>query len=91
MPPSQPQLPNCSALPLSCSAGDRLAVIGPNGSGKSSLLRLLVGRDAHDTGTLTRNRGATVGWLSQDPALPEDLTVLQVVGERGRAREMAGG
>ncbi|KAL6746405.1 P-loop containing nucleoside triphosphate hydrolase protein [Haematococcus lacustris] len=68
-----------SSLTFSVVAGEKLAVVGPNGTGKSTLLKLVAGIETHDTGTLTRNKGATVGYLPQDPPLPQGATVLQAV------------
>jgi len=36
--------------------GDRIGLVGPNGAGKSSLVRLLVGLDEPDGGTIVRAR-----------------------------------
>jgi ATP-binding cassette subfamily F protein 3 len=59
----QPVLQNIS---FSVSAGDRIGLIGPNGSGKSTLMRLLVGLEQPDAGTITPTRpGLRVGYLSQ--------------------------
>ncbi|KAF5829440.1 P-loop containing nucleoside triphosphate hydrolase protein [Dunaliella salina] len=66
-------------LSFSVNAGDKLAVIGPNGSGKSSLLKLLYGLDKNDSGTLVRHKGANIGYLPQEPHLPEGATVLEAV------------
>src|SRR5581483_6637259 len=35
--------------------GDRIGLVGPNGAGKSSLVRLIVGRDEPDGGTIARD------------------------------------
>ena len=48
--------------------GDRIGVVGPNGAGKSSLVRLLVGRDEPDGGTIVRARDRRLGYLAQDAA-----------------------
>jgi ATP-binding cassette subfamily F protein 3 len=48
--------------------GDRIGVVGPNGAGKSTLIRLLVGRDQPDGGTIARTRGRKLGYLAQDAA-----------------------
>ena len=45
--------------------GDRIGVVGRNGDGKSSLLRLLAGRLAPDSGRVTRRGGVTLGMLDQ--------------------------
>ncbi len=60
--------------------GDRVGVVGINGAGKSTLLRVLAGVEKPDTGTVRYGSGVTVGYLEQNPDLP-DGTVGSVVGE----------
>jgi ATP-binding cassette subfamily F protein 3 len=48
--------------------GDRIGLVGPNGAGKSSLVRLLVGRDEPEGGTIVRARDRRIGYLAQDAA-----------------------
>nr|WP_323137505.1 ABC-F family ATP-binding cassette domain-containing protein [Streptomyces viridodiastaticus] len=51
---------------VTVKAGERLLITGPNGTGKSTLLTVLAGRLAPDTGQVTR-RGR-IGHLPQEPA-----------------------
>ena len=48
--------------------GDRIGLVGPNGAGKSSLVRLLVGLDEPDGGTIVRARDRPLAYLAQDAA-----------------------
>jgi ATP-binding cassette subfamily F protein 3 len=48
--------------------GDKIALVGPNGAGKSSLVRILVGQDQPDAGTIARARDSRYGYLAQDAA-----------------------
>lgn len=57
--------------------GERVGLIGRNGSGKTTLLRIIAGQEEPDGGTVTLAAGAELGYLSQDLALPDDLTVWQ--------------
>ncbi|MFP6656306.1 MAG: ATP-binding cassette domain-containing protein, partial [Myxococcota bacterium] len=54
---------------FSLQPGDRVGVLGVNGVGKSTLMRILAGRDAEYDGKLHIARGATVGYVSQEPEL----------------------
>jgi len=53
--------------------GDRIAFVGVNGAGKSTLLRMLadevVGDELPDAGLITRRRGLSVEYVSQEPRL----------------------
>jgi ATPase subunit of ABC transporter with duplicated ATPase domains len=68
--------------------GDKIGLVGPNGAGKSSLVRLLVGRDEPDGGTIVRAREARLGYLAQDAAERGPAT-LRAAFEKARARGAA--
>jgi ABC transport system ATP-binding/permease protein len=66
---------------LSFSAGseDRIGIVAVNGAGKSSLLDVLSGREQPDSGTITRRKGITIGYLRQLPELNEEIRVFDEV------------
>ena len=66
-------------ISLGVNSGTRIGVVGRNGGGKSTLLRVLLGVQAVDTGRVTRAGDATLGMLSQGDDLDPDATVRQVV------------
>ena len=66
-------------LNLSIAAADRVALIGANGSGKTTLLDILAGDTLPDTGSITRRRNTTVGYLKQEPGEFAGHTLLQEV------------
>ena len=45
---------------------DRIAVIGPNGCGKTTLFEIIFGNITADSGSVTRRRDTTIGYLEQD-------------------------
>ena len=61
--------------------GDRIALIGPNGVGKSTLMRMLSGVEAPDTGTRTDGHQVVTQYFAQDEAtrLDPTLTVYQTL------------
>ncbi len=70
------------------NARDRVGIVGANGTGKSTLLKILAGQLAPDSGTLTSMRGTRVGYLPQDILeMPQGSlidTVLAAVPNRDR-------
>ena len=67
-------------LSMTVADGQRVGVVGVNGTGKSTLLRVLAGKDVPDAGVVRRGRGTRIGFLDQEPELP-DGTVQEAVGE----------
>ena len=57
-----------SGLTLSVAAGDRIALVGPNGFGKTTLMDILAGETAPETGSISKRRNVTMGYLKQEPA-----------------------
>jgi ATP-binding cassette subfamily F protein uup len=64
---------------LGVAGGDRIGVVGRNGGGKSTLLRVLAGQQAVDSGRVARTSSATVGLLAQDDVLAPEHTVRDAV------------
>ncbi|MBY0400018.1 energy-dependent translational throttle protein EttA [Myxococcota bacterium] len=70
-----------SGASFSLAPGDRVGVLGVNGVGKSTLMRIIARRDREYEGQLVIARGATVGYVSQEPELEFDKTVRENVEE----------
>lgn len=68
-----------SGCTLNVAEGAKLGIIGLNGTGKSTLLRILAGREEPDGGSVTRFPNVQVSFLEQNPAMDDELTVLQQV------------
>ncbi|MBT3449843.1 MAG: energy-dependent translational throttle protein EttA [Bacteroidetes Order II. Incertae sedis bacterium] len=67
---------------LSFFYGAKIGVLGLNGAGKSSLMRIIAGLDTDYLGEIQSQKGITFGYLSQEPDLDPDATVLEMV-EKG--------
>jgi ABC-2 type transport system ATP-binding protein len=59
---------------LAARPGELVAVIGPNGAGKTTLLSILAGIQRPDDGSITV-APAGIGWVPQQPAVYNKLTV----------------
>src|SRR5438093_8153708 len=66
---------------LSFLPGAKIGVLGLNGAGKSTLLRIMAGEDQQFVGEAWPAEGISVGFLSQEPRLNPDKTVLGNVEE----------
>jgi zinc transport system ATP-binding protein len=75
---------------IDIAEGEILTLIGPNGAGKTTLVRVLLGLEKPDQGTVVRKPGLVVGYVPQrfavDRAIP--LTVARFI-ELGRRVEDA--
>ena len=67
--------------------GVKIGVVGVNGAGKSTLLRIMAGIDKDFSGEAWAAKGATVGYLPQEPQLDESLTVRGNVMEGVKAKQ----
>jgi ATP-binding cassette ChvD family protein len=68
-------------ISLSFFPGAKIGVLGLNGSGKSTLLRIMAGVDPDFDGEARPQPGIRIGFLPQEPELPEGQTVRQIVEE----------
>ena len=58
---------------------DKIGIIGANGSGKTTLLRVIAEMEEPDTGKVIRANGKTLAFLSQNPPIDEEATVLETI------------
>ncbi|HKL52521.1 MAG TPA: energy-dependent translational throttle protein EttA, partial [Wenzhouxiangellaceae bacterium] len=74
---------------LSFFPGAKIGVLGLNGAGKSTVLRIMAGEDKEYDGEARPQPGIRIGYLSQEPQLPEDETVREAVMEGvGEVRDL---
>ncbi len=57
-----------------------VGLVGPNGAGKSSLVRIVVGSEHPDSGTIVRKREARLGYLSQTANADAGITLRELLG-----------
>lgn len=59
------------------SEGQRIALVARNGSGKTTLMNILSGSQDYESGEVIFRRDLRVGYLSQQPSFPAEMTVIQ--------------
>jgi len=74
-------LPLLDAVALQIEPRERVSMIGRNGTGKSTLLKILSGELAPDSGTVWRRPSLRVARLEQDVPLSAHRSVFDVVAE----------
>jgi ATP-binding cassette subfamily F protein uup len=71
-----------SDLTLRVMRGDRLGLIGPNGSGKTTLIRMLVGEQEPDAGTMRRGANVQIAYYDQQrEQLDPERTVFDTIAD----------
>ena len=63
---------------LQVNRADRIGLVGPNGAGKSTLFSIILGTLEPDDGKLSKERGASIGYLPQETAVVGDETVIEI-------------
>ncbi len=67
----------------------RVALVGPNGAGKSTLIRILLGLESPDSGSVSRASHLSIGHLAQEVPKFSGRTVLsEVMRMDGRLEEL---
>ena len=62
-------------ISFSIHKGQKIAFIAKNGTGKTSILKIISGEDASDSGEITYRKNIVISFLSHDPKLDENLTI----------------
>jgi len=75
---------------LGVNAGDRIGVVGRNGGGKSTLIKVMAGIEAPNSGRVSKAGSVNIGILSQLDDLNNDSVVRDVVLGNSAIHEWAG-
>lgn len=74
-------------ISLGINDKEKIGLIGVNGTGKSTLLKIIVGAEIPDDGTITKANKVRIEYLPQNPYYDENATVLEQVF-KGTCEEM---
>ncbi len=70
--------------------GEKVGLVGPNGAGKTTLFRMIIGEEEPDEGQVAVDRGATIGYFSQDVGeMAGRSAVAEVMDGAGPVSEVA--
>lgn len=59
--------------------GDKVALVATNGKGKSTLIKMIMGIETCDTGSVSINNDIKVAYLSQEPVVDDTRTVIEEI------------
>lgn len=72
--------PILQEIDLEVIEGERIGLVGENGGGKSTLIKMLAGLEVPTSGTISRKRNLTLGYLTQEAdASLSQRTIFEVV------------
>lgn len=90
---SRSRRPILENVDMDIGAGEIVTLIGPNGAGKTTLVRVLLGLEAADRGSIHRQPGLRIGYAPQrfdrDPAIPITVERFLALGLPGPAADVA--
>ncbi len=59
--------------------GEKTALVAANGTGKSTMMKILVGKEESDKGSISYNESIRIGYLEQLPQFEPELTIQDVI------------
>ena len=66
-------------LTFGIEKGQKVAFIAKNGMGKSTLLKILIGEEGYDSGTIAFRNGIKLGFLPQSPNFDQEKTISEII------------
>ena len=64
-------------ITLGVDQGDKIGIVARNGTGKTTLLRIIAGAEAPDSGKITFRSGLKIGYLPQEPVFDGSKTLFE--------------
>lgn len=70
-----------SNVSFAVNPGERVALVGTNGSGKTTLMRIILGKEAQDQGSIITPRDSRIGYMPQEIFFADEVHLTEK--ERG--------
>lgn len=64
---------------FSVSDNDKVGVVGVNGTGKTTLIKMILGQEKPQSGTITISGGARINYLAQDSIFDTNRSLLDII------------
>ncbi len=72
-----------SNISFGINQGQKIALVAKNGSGKTSILNIISGKDATESGQVTKRKGIRISFLEQEPDLNPTLSIEETIFDSG--------
>lgn len=66
-------------ISMEVKSGERIGLIGSNGCGKTTLMKILMGEEDYQEGTISLRKDIKLGYLNQIPVYEENTKVIDVL------------
>jgi macrolide transport system ATP-binding/permease protein len=66
-------------IDLTIRYGERVLLTGKNGAGKSTIIKMLMGQLAQDSGSIEKGTKLSIGYLAQEESFAKELSTLEVL------------
>ena len=64
---------------FSITDSDKIGVVGVNGTGKTTLLKLIMGYESPQSGSIIKSGGMRINYLEQDPVFDPDKSLIDII------------
>ena len=74
-----------SNISFGIGQGQKIALVGINGAGKSTLMKIIMGLEIPDTGTVGINQNVKIAYVHQNPVFESNLSIYQTIFDQSNS------
>ena len=74
-----------SNISFGIGQGQKIALVGINGAGKSTLMKIIMGLEIQDTGTVGINQSVKIAYVHQNPVFESNLSIYQTIFDQSNS------